>query len=366
MNNIFEDFEYFNDYENFTFPFNLNSINELPLNGFETKNELNENNCLNFETKDCPFLFKEEKSTSIKTYTSRKEFMDKRTFNSIEENDIKEKLVHIHPFFSLTKISQIVDKNIKGINMKDLILPYKNFEKSERVTQIEFLRKKKRSKDEFEDQTSIENNEKKKKKGRKTEKINKIYHGKYSQDNITKGIKKDILEYSLIFLNNIINRKKGNKLLKLNYKDNINKINKKEDLELLNKPLKDIFSRDISPKYTAFDKSHNKIIIQKILNGEEKDTKVDYNIINFSLNLSLNEFYQIFTMKETIENIAKRQNNPIDINIIKQNIIGIEKLLNDIKEKKGHKYFIYYIFSLYNLERSILTKVSRKNYKGQK
>ena len=45
--------------------------------------------------------------------------MDKRTFNSIEENDIKEKLVHIPPFFSLNNISQIVDENIKGINMKD-------------------------------------------------------------------------------------------------------------------------------------------------------------------------------------------------------------------------------------------------------
>lgn len=43
----------------------------------------------------------------------------------------------------MDKISQIVDENIKGINIKNLILPYKNFEKSERVTQIQFLRKKK-------------------------------------------------------------------------------------------------------------------------------------------------------------------------------------------------------------------------------
>ena len=79
----------------------------------ETKNELKKNNFLIFETKDCPFLFKEEKSILIKTYTSRKEFMDKRTINSIKKNDTKEKLVHIPPFFSLTKISQIVDENIE-------------------------------------------------------------------------------------------------------------------------------------------------------------------------------------------------------------------------------------------------------------
>ena len=99
-------------------------------------------------------------------------------------------------------------------------------------------------------------------------------HKKDCPDNIIKKIKaflfSSVIEYVQDYIN--INKIKINekiKLLTLDYK-NVNKLEKKFNLEILNQPLKDLISRKISSKY----KSHqdfNKNIIKKVLDEEKNN-----------------------------------------------------------------------------------------------
>ena len=121
-------------------------------------------------------------------------------------------------------------------------------------------------------------------------------HKKDCPDNIIKKIKaflfSSVIEYVQDYIN--INKIKINekiKLLTLDYK-NVNKLEKKFNLEILNQPLKDLISRKISSKY----KSHqdfNKNIIKKVLDEEKNNDK-----INSLLNMTFGNWIDIFTYKK--------------------------------------------------------------------
>ena len=67
-------------------------------------------------------------------------------------------------------------------------------------------------------------------------------------------IKAIIFENIITFLNNILEpvvKKTHEKLLNLNYKNVINRLKKDEELKNLNSSLKDLASKEISPKYTT-------------------------------------------------------------------------------------------------------------------
>ena len=266
------------------------------------------------------------------------------------------------PFFSFHEIIQLLDTKIEGLNLKNLLIQYQNFPKSERSIQIEFLKKKKKRKGDIYENISINLNDKQKmKRGRKTDdnKSKKEEHTKYRQDNISKKIKKNLLENALLFLNTILNLKKRNRLLKLDYKSNVDKINTNNDFHLFRLSLGQLFSKNISCKNKTKPKEYNKIIIQKILK-QEKITNTDFNTIKFVLNLTLNDFYEAFIMKKTVDNLAEKVDFSIDVDKVRQSIPGIEKLLKEIKNKGDDKYFIYFIFLLYNFERWLLAKKSRE------
>ena len=100
----------------------------------------------------------------------------------------------------------------------------------------------------------LKDNKTEKKRGRQTT-IPKRFeiHDKMSPDNIIKKVKSSIFNFICVFLNNIINLDESYnlykiQLLKLDYKY-INKLKKEQDIELLNMRLKDLLSKDISPKY---------------------------------------------------------------------------------------------------------------------
>ena len=104
------------------------------------------------------------------------------------------------------------------------------------------------------------------------------YHGKDCPDNIIKKIKaflfSSVIEYVQKFINE--NKKKLDKdikLLTLDYK-NVNKLEKKFNIELLKTPLGDLVSREISSRYRNHedDKDWNKKIIKKV-QEKEKDNK---------------------------------------------------------------------------------------------
>lgn len=124
--------------------------------------------------------------------------------------------------------------------------------------------------------------ENKKRLGRKKKDSNDTgKHNKLSDDNLIRKIKSNILKIIRKYIDKIIckiyNKAKRygepeKKLLPL-CKNIVNNSTVDCNKELLNKKLKDIFSEDISRRFLKYDKKHNKILIERLLN-EKDETKV--------------------------------------------------------------------------------------------
>ena len=229
---------------------------------------------------------------------------------------------------------------------------------------------------EYIDSLSINNKDnknKKKKRGRKKENENKVYniHDKMCSDNIIKKVKSAIFNYILFFLNNILSSADETcslyniKLSRLNYKY-VDELKKEKELEILNMTLKEIFSKDISPKIKKFNSNFNKQIIENILNNKNK--KVD-NTVLFVFNMTLRNWLDIFTLKKSVIDIIDEYKDKnykdIDSEKIEKSMVGVDKLLNEIKEKNDEDYLPRFIFCLYNYERWFYLKKNRKNKKNK-
>ena len=234
------------------------------------------------------------------------------------------------------------------------------------------LTRSKRKMDYFEYIDYIKDNKKKqKKRGRKIEILDRdnrdVIHDKMCTDNIIKKVKSAIFKYSLYFLNNILTSTDETcslyhvKLARLNYKY-VDQLKKKEEFEILNMNLKDIFSKDISPKVKKYNSNYNKQIIENILNNK----KVNDTLL-FVFNMTLRNWLDIFTLKKSVIEIINECNdnnyNNIDSAKIEKSLVGVDKLLNEIKEKNGEDYLPHFILCLYNYERWFCLKRDRKNKK---
>ena len=106
--------------------------------------------------------------------------------------------------------------------------------------------------------------------------IEKGKHNKYSPDNIIKKIKTIFFKYIIIYINLIKEKhaqkyKENFEFKKLSYENYINNLKKDKEILLLNKPLKDFVSLEISSKHGLnFDFNRQKM--EKILE-EEKDNQ---------------------------------------------------------------------------------------------
>lgn len=193
------------------------------------------------------------------------------------------------------------------------------------------------------------------KRGRKKgNDFTKRYHNKLTSDNIIKKIKAKLFRYLIFFCNNILKSNNLNIELKyINYKI-IDSLNKKKELELLEMPLKELISKDISPKYTCLTSDYNKKIIDHILK-EEKDNEV----LMYILNMTYREWINIFTLKN---NIIKTENLKKEIyQEIEKNMPKIADLLNDIIVKDDDPELLTnFIFYLYNYEKWFEFKRNRR------
>ena len=125
--------------------------------------------------------------------------------------------------------------------------------------------------------------------GRKRKNSNEIgKHNKYSQYNIIRKIKTILLSILSSFINSFIykiydgNIGKGvliKELKKLNQRQIIDGKNNKL---FLKKTLQDIFSDDISGKFTNYLPKHNKILIDHLINDEDPNKRRSFQLL-FSL-----------------------------------------------------------------------------------
>jgi len=176
-------------------------------------------------------------------------------------------------------------------------------------------------------------------------------HNKFSDDNLRRKVKHLLIDNLLSFINNKIYKiykgQVGNgifvkKLLTLNQRqktDSTIQFNK----DLLQKSLGEIFSDDISAKYTIFPLEHNKNLIIKFLNEEDEEKKEYFNKL-FSI-----------TFMDSLEHFRGSK----IINELK-GLKGIESIKSDDEE-----YLSQLRFYFNNYEKIIFNKKSR-NRKNQK
>ena len=190
----------------------------------------------------------------------------------------------------------------------------------------------------------------KKKRGRKSKRIYNSYNElkKFSNDNNIRKCKTLVLTYSLEFLNyqikKIYNGNIGHgihmkKLLDISqeYKaDNtINYMRK-----FINKTLKEIFSVEISKKYTSFLSNHNEVVIKKILKDNDDDKRKKFEKL-FSLTFidCLKRFVGEKTFEEfegfpTFDEIKLKLNEDSEyIEKIKESLINFEDIIKTIKPR---------------------------------
>lgn len=128
--------------------------------------------------------------------------------------------------------------------------------------------------------------------GRKRKDDNKKgKHNRFSDDILRRKCKHILLKFVFIFINEIIkkvyNNNIGNgyfikQLLTLNKKQKSN-TSIKYNQEFLYKSLRDIFSDDISSKYSNYNLKHNKLLIEELI-SEKNEEKRKYFQNLFSLN----------------------------------------------------------------------------------
>ena len=305
---------------------------------------------------------------------SENSLQDFNYFLSKEGFDFEEKRENSSPpgLYTFTKINKEIFPKIN--DLEDLKKKYvMDIELRKIEKDLSFIGKKRRkSKIKYND--IYESN---KKRGRK--KLNdytKRRHSKNSPDNIIKKIKSKFLEYSLIFINKVLNsnlNKKNisyyNYLLRKKQKEDdfesliksldykyVNRIKRDSEISLLNKSLKEIFSQDISSKYSKLPIDSNKIIIERIVIDEK-----DNDIIMFALNLTLREWIDVFIYKKELKDIAKINNlSEEKINQLSSLFDRVDNLLLDIYHKDCNKnYLSHFISLMYNYERWFFIKKGR-------
>ena len=183
---------------------------------------------------------------------------------------------------------------------------------------------------------------------KKTNTKSKGLHDKYSQDNILRRIKCIIL----INIYNYINKKiyeiyKGKigkgifekKLKKINSKNNLSN-SKNNNIELLNKTLKDIFCDNISIRYTNYKNDHNKKIINDLLNEKNEEIREQFKKL-FSLtflecliHFREQKYFEELDGLENLDTVCKKfDDDQHYVDLFKYNVLNYEKIIMDKKSR---------------------------------
>ena len=204
-------------------------------------------------------------------------------------------------------------------------------------------------------QIKRDKNEKKKKSllGRKRKGDSGIgSHSKYSDDNLRRKCKHLVLDNDLKFLNEKIKEKyNGNighgifvkQLLIINQKqksDNTIQSNK----DFLKKTLGEIFSENISSKYTTYKPCHNKLLINELKNEKDEDKK---NYFKKLFSITFIDSLKHYRGTENIEELkgmkgfndikSKYKDDTDYLKSLEYYIMNYEEILNKKRVRKSKK-----------------------------
>ena len=220
-------------------------------------------------------------------------------------------------------------------------------------------------------QDKKENNKNYKKRGRKTkikhdknenEESEQKIHSKFSNDNLTKKCKNIVLKSALESINKKIKEKYKNKIGFGKFKKELQILNQKnkikstanDDKLFLHKTLKEIFSDNISSRLYNYSETHNKAIIESLINDEDEEKRIYFNNL---FNITFLEYLNYFISSET----CNLNNNSIlygfkDFSFIKDSLI----------QNNGEYYVNTLIEYLKNFKEIINKKRSRNSKKKLK
>lgn len=298
---------------------------------------------------------------------------NKKILKNEEESNYKIDNLPFH--YTFDKINNIIQSLDLPSEVKKGFIMDSNLNKIDKVmSNNSFLTKKKRRK---KGKIKFTENIETQKIGRKKQDdYSRRKHDRNSADNIIKKIKLKFIEYSLKFLNKVLNSyldksklREYNQILRQcrKYKDDedkenllkildykfIDKIKKDTDLSLLFMPLKELFSKNISPKYSTLPSDSNKKIIEKIVK-EEKD---NVNII-FALNLTFEEWIDIFTYKKKLNSIQNFDEEKMKG--LNDKFYMVDHLIKEMYDKQyDHNYLSYFLSYVYNYKRWFILKKGR-------
>ena len=262
----------------------------------------------------------------------------------IIENNLNKK-INLNIAFNEEKIKKILSQNgVKKEIIDKINGNYITKKEKESVSLFEIKQKQKRTKNpndsnDSEEKTNFDVGRKKKTDNTKRK------HDKNVPDNIIKKCKRIFFKYIIIFINSLIKTYKTNhqenyEFKNLSYENYVNNLKKDKEIILLNMPLKDLVSLDVSNKY-ASNASFNKEKMEKILEEEKDNT-----IINSILNMTFGEWIDVFTFKNEI-------NYYLEFN-------ELQDVLIDLYNKEDKEYFSRFIFYLFNYKNWFQNKKPRK------
>jgi hypothetical protein len=177
-------------------------------------------------------------------------------------------------------------------------------------------------------------------------------HNKFSDDNLRRKVKHIVLSETMKFINNKINEfYEGNigndifrkKLLRINQKQKAN-AKVQFNQEFLDKKLGDIFSEDISTRYTSYPLNLNKQIITDLKNEADDNKRIYFNnLFNISFleclkhfrgDIVINELIGLSGMKD-VEETYKGNNEFLET--LKYYIMNYENIINRKKKRNRKK-----------------------------
>ena len=180
-------------------------------------------------------------------------------------------------------------------------------------------------------------------------------HNKFSDDNIIRKVKNAILQNTRIFINSKIKTIYEYKNNKFSKRKELLKMKKSQPISsrvdynknFLEKNLGEIFSDNISSKYIQYPSSHNKKLIESLINDEDEQKRKIFNEI---FNLTFLDCLNHFRGSKIIEEL-KGLNN-------------LEEYLKRAKIIKDKEYCTIFKYFVNNFEKIIMDKKSRiKNKK---
>ena len=112
----------------------------------------------------------------------------------------------------------------------------------------------------------------------------------------------------------------------------------------MNKTLKEIFSEDISTKYISYSISHNRDLIQELINERDEEKRIKFNKL---FNLTFFDCLKHFRGSEYIEELQ-----------------GLDSLDNILEKFEGDEEYLHsFKYYSFNFEEILKRKRNRNNKK---